>query len=539
MCSCVCEREGAREKSEITLDHLPADRYGLNVACLHSSSFTFAILTKEPIHTRPLLLRTERKGQKRKADEDDGVSEAEKALLLPEPAVPTLPHDLGVPTLPNIDAPVSISNLPAGLAPEPPLPGHLHASLAAHLPPQAPPHAHPHPHPQAPHVTVGVPVTTVAVNVPQAPGVVSSNPPPAEPAHPQAPVLHGHLGVGVVPQPLGQGLGVVHPHMAPMVADAGVSTIHNLWHVTAKVKEEYEQHGITWNSGRWTQKEKDILLKNIEDYQKTHNMSDKDLEDLVFPQLSGRQQRNSEGQREFYKTIAQGLNRPIFYIYRQVLRMKDPANYKGKFTKEESDKLLRMHAEMGNKWKVIGEALGRSPNSVRDHFRILQKKVSSGPWQPIEEERLTEVVLQTTGTKLGEDISSGVPWQNVADQLGTRNAHQCRHKWYSELNWKLQLKARNQPEVWQDSDDVFLIQCVLQQGVEDTSEIEWNSICEAFQYNPRSSYFLQARLRVLMARVSNYQHMPLTQVLEELQNSRKGSKKARLMEEGEEDFPKK
>ncbi len=35
----------------------------------------------------------------------------------------------------------------------------------------------------------------------------------------------------------------------------------------------------------------------------THNLSEKDLEDLVFPQNNGRQQRNSEGQREFYKTI--------------------------------------------------------------------------------------------------------------------------------------------------------------------------------------------------------------------------------------------
>lgn len=43
--------------------------------------------------------------------------------------------------------------------------------------------------------------------------------------------------------------------------------------------------------------------------------------------------------KDFYRYIARGLDRPLFSVYRRVIRMYDQKNHIGKYTPEEISKL--------------------------------------------------------------------------------------------------------------------------------------------------------------------------------------------------------
>lgn len=53
---------------------------------------------------------------------------------------------------------------------------------------------------------------------------------------------------------------------------------------------------------------------------------------------------SKDERKDFYRTIAWGLNRPLFAVYRRVLRMYDDRNHVGKYTPEEIEKLKEKKA---------------------------------------------------------------------------------------------------------------------------------------------------------------------------------------------------
>ena len=66
----------------------------------------------------------------------------------------------------------------------------------------------------------------------------------------------------------------------------------------------------------------------------------------------------------------------------------------GKWSIEDAERLLELHAEKGNRWKEIGAALGRLPETCRDKYRdlALAQARQTGKWTPGEEGRLNELV---------------------------------------------------------------------------------------------------------------------------------------------------
>ena len=66
----------------------------------------------------------------------------------------------------------------------------------------------------------------------------------------------------------------------------------------------------------------------------------------------------------------------------------------GKWSAEDTAKLLQLHAERGNKWKQIGAALGRHPENCRYKHRdlLLGETERKGKWSPEEEAKLLDLV---------------------------------------------------------------------------------------------------------------------------------------------------
>jgi hypothetical protein len=77
---------------------------------------------------------------------------------------------------------------------------------------------------------------------------------------------------------------------------------------------------------------------------------------------------SKEERSDFYPTISKGLQRPLFAVYRRVKRDYDVNNHKGVYTQAEVNTLKLLLQQYGPDWKLIGEKLGRSAQSVSRGF---------------------------------------------------------------------------------------------------------------------------------------------------------------------------
>jgi len=50
-------------------------------------------------------------------------------------------------------------------------------------------------------------------------------------------------------------------------------------------------------------------------------------------------QMSKDERKDFYRTVAKGLQRPLFSVYRRVIRMYDERNYVGKYRPDELKRL--------------------------------------------------------------------------------------------------------------------------------------------------------------------------------------------------------
>uniref|UniRef100_A0A8C3GDC5 Cyclin-D-binding Myb-like transcription factor 1 n=1 Tax=Cairina moschata TaxID=8855 RepID=A0A8C3GDC5_CAIMO len=222
-----------------------------------------------------------------------------------------------------------------------------------------------------------------------------------------------------------------------------VSAVSQAWFTTKEDKDSLTNKGHKWKQGMWSKEEIDILMSNIERYLKARGI--KDATEIIF-------EMSKDERKDFYRTIAWGLNRPLFAVYRRVLRMYDDRNHVGKYTPQEIEKLKELRIKHGNDWATIGAALGRSASSVKDRCRLMKDTCNTGKWTEEEEKRLAEVVHELTSTVPGDIVTQGVSWAAVAERVGTRSEKQCRSKWLNYLNWK-----QSGGTEWTKEDEINLI----------------------------------------------------------------------------------
>lgn len=182
--------------------------------------------------------------------------------------------------------------------------------------------------------------------------------------------------------------------------------------------------------------------------------------------------------KDFYRQIAHGLDRPLFSVYRRVIRMYDQKNHIGKYTPEEISKLRELRQLHGNDWARIGNVLGRSAASVRDRCRLMKDSCRYGTWKPDEERRLANAVYELSGLQPGEEVHHGLCWADVAAKVKTRTEKQCRAKWLNFLNWKQKGGAE-----WAGTlDDSILLEKIIASGAGSENQVDWNSLAKGWSW---------------------------------------------------------
>ncbi|KAL6116595.1 dmtf1 [Pungitius sinensis] len=281
-----------------------------------------------------------------------------------------------------------------------------------------------------------------------------------------------------------------------------VSPVSQAWFTTKEDKDTLANKGHKWKQGMWSKEEIDLLMSNIDHYVKGRGIEDP--AEIIF-------EMSKEERKDFYRSVALGLNRPLFAVYRRVLRMYDNRNHVGKYTAEEIEKLKALKDKHGNDWATIGGALGRSASSVKDRCRLMKDTCNTGKWSEEEERRLAEVVYEMAGASPGAAVTGGVSWATVAEQVRTRSEKQCRSKWLNYLNWK-----HSGGTEWMKEDDLSLVRRISELEVEDENEIKWEELAGGWS-SVRSPQWLRSKWWSIKRQVANHKEIPFSVLLKGLQ----------------------
>ncbi|XP_076469239.1 cyclin-D-binding Myb-like transcription factor 1 [Babylonia areolata] len=277
--------------------------------------------------------------------------------------------------------------------------------------------------------------------------------------------------------------------------------VNQTWFTTRDDKHAYQKGGHSWKQGQWTKDEIEILQNNINQYCQEQSVSDP--KEIIFDM-------SKDERKDFYRTIARGLQRPLFSVYRRVTRMYDQKNHRGKYSPEEIKKLRELRAKHGSDWAAIGTELGRSASSVKDKCRLMKDNCNAGKWYPEEERRLAQAIYDLTGLKPSDSITQGLSWSAVAEEVGTRSEKQCRTKWLNYLNWKQQGGAD-----WTRQDDLSLVEKIHKLEVQNDQDIDWNELSKDWP-SVRSPQWLRGKWWSLKRHVPNYQEMEFPVLVDHL-----------------------
>ncbi|GAB6029432.1 Cyclin-D-binding Myb-like transcription factor 1 [Chamberlinius hualienensis] len=236
-------------------------------------------------------------------------------------------------------------------------------------------------------------------------------------------------------------------------------SVSQAWFTSRDDKIKLQKNGHQWKQGMWSKEEADLLDENIKRFCIKHGVADP--AEVVF-------EMTKDERKDFYRAVSKGLNRPLFSVYRRVIRMYDKKNHIGRYTPNEQNKLKKLHEKHGNDWQTIGTQLGRSASSIKDKCRLMKDNCNVGKWFPNEEKLLAEAVYDLSSANVGEVISTGISWAKVAEKVKTRSEKQCRTKWLNYLNWKHAGGSE-----WTREDDVKLVNKMYDSEVDDENDVDW------------------------------------------------------------------
>ncbi|XP_074644643.1 cyclin-D-binding Myb-like transcription factor 1 [Tubulanus polymorphus] len=305
--------------------------------------------------------------------------------------------------------------------------------------------------------------------------------------------IDGQTYVVTMPEDGGivEGLSDVISANAPDEAQPAQSVdVSQAWFTSRDDKTALQFKGQSWRQGQWSKEEVLLLQVNIENYCKDFGFTDP--AEIVFG-------LSKDERKDFYRTVAKGLNRPLFSVYRRVIRMYDKKNYVGKYTPAEIKKLIELRKKHGSDWAAIGAEMGRSASSVKDRCRLLRETCNTGKWYPDEEQRLGDAVYKLTGSVRGENITTGVSWAAVAEDVRTRTEKQCRTKWLNYLNWK-----QKGGSDWTRDDDNALVNKIASMNAQTETDVDWNELAKGWN-SVRSPQWLRGKWWSLKKHVQNYQ----------------------------------
>ncbi|XP_062446755.1 transcription termination factor 1 [Rhea pennata] len=276
--------------------------------------------------------------------------------------------------------------------------------------------------------------------------------------------------------------------------------------------KHFKKQGIAIKFGRFSQKENDQIKKNVEEFLSLTGIEN--AEKLLFTSRYPEEKETINRLKAeflFCGKIAEGIPRPWRLIYYRARKIFDPNNYKGRYTKDEKEKLKKYYAIHGNDWKKISEMMSRSNLSVAMKYSEIKSAINYGPWTKEETRKLMRAVEEviTKRSKLEDEKSSSseksrrnrsidreklyqkLPWTEIEAKVGTRYWRQCKQKWTSILTSKMTKGQQLYKGTKGLQAKINLIRRLYEMKVEDANEVNWEELSNAIGGVPRA--YVQAK----------------------------------------------
>ncbi|XP_050763822.1 transcription termination factor 1 isoform X1 [Gymnogyps californianus] len=262
--------------------------------------------------------------------------------------------------------------------------------------------------------------------------------------------------------------------------------------------KRFKKQGIAVKFGRFSQKENNRIRKNVEEFLSITGIDS--AEKLLF---TSRYPEDKEtisrlkAEHLFCEKLSEGIPRPWRLIYYRARKMFDPNNYKGRYTKEEKEKLKKYHAMHGNDWKKISEMMSRSNLSVAMKYSEIKSAINYGPWSKEETQKLMHAVEEVIRKRMETEDANSVslseksnrdllidreklyqklPWTEIEAKVGTRYWRQCKQKWTTILTNKM---TKGQ-QLYRGTNGLLakinLIKRLYEMKVEDANEVNWEEL---------------------------------------------------------------
>ncbi|XP_009320342.1 PREDICTED: transcription termination factor 1 [Pygoscelis adeliae] len=277
--------------------------------------------------------------------------------------------------------------------------------------------------------------------------------------------------------------------------------------------KQFKKQGIAVKFGRFSQKENNQIRKNVEEFLLITGIDS--AEKLLF---TSRYPEDKEtisrlkAEHLFCEKLSEGIPRPWRLIYYRARKMFDPNNYKGRYTKEEKEKLKKYHALHGNDWKKISEMMSRSNLSVAMKYSEIKSAINYGPWSKEETQKLRraveEVIRKRMETENANSLSSSekshreilidseklyqkLPWTEIEAKVGTRYWRQCKQKWTTILTNKMTKGQQLYRGTKGLQAKINLIKRLYEMKVEDANEVNWEELSNTIGDVPKA--YVQAK----------------------------------------------
>ncbi|XP_009581340.1 PREDICTED: transcription termination factor 1 [Fulmarus glacialis] len=277
--------------------------------------------------------------------------------------------------------------------------------------------------------------------------------------------------------------------------------------------KQFKKQGISVKFGRFSQKENNKIRKNVEEFLLITGIDS--AEKLLF---TSRYPEDKEtinrlkAEHLFCEKLSEGIPRPWRLIYYRARKMFDPNNYKGRYTKEEKEKLKKYHALHGNDWKKISEMMSRSNLSVAMKYSEIKSAINYGPWSKEETQKLMraveEVIRKRTEVEDANSLSSSershrdlsidreklyqkLPWTEIEAKVGTRYWRQCKQKWTTILTNKMTKGQQLYRGTKGLQAKINLIKRLYEMKAEDANEVNWEELSNTIGDVPRA--YVQAK----------------------------------------------
>lgn len=174
---------------------------------------------------------------------------------------------------------------------------------------------------------------------------------------------------------------------------------------------------------------------------------------------------------------------------------------RGTWTPEQDEELKRMSELHGNKYSVIGQAINRHPEDIRDRIRnyiVCGDNMRKDQWDDDETKRLVMIVEDAIAEirrmrPEGDDrpVDEDINWQLVSVGMGrTRSRLQCIAKWKAIRGHRkgdmdnevvpleeIIKQAQNTAATMSFRNRAVVIKAILNSGAPTDSRIPWRKVC--------------------------------------------------------------